>query len=107
MQTQWAEVIMVRSTVSNAKILASTLKELIRDVDREGRSGRIRIYQRERIDTDFCIVLIHDEEKQTSGHSQMGVRLAAALKERGQVHHTVWIAMDNTATDSHHEVISP
>ena len=55
---------------------------------------RIRIYHRERIDTDFCIVVFHDGAKAKVGGSRLGLRLAAALKEFGQVHHAVWFEMD-------------
>ena len=58
-QTSWTEVITVRSHGVNAMLLSSTLKDLMRSVDREDGSGRIRIYQRERIDTDFSIVLLN------------------------------------------------
>jgi len=107
MQTTWTEVITVRSNGANATLLASTLKDLMRAVDREAGLGRIRIYQRERIDTDFSIVLFHHHEKATSGPSRLGVRLSQVLKELGQVHHTVWLEMDHKETGRHRQAISP
>lgn len=91
-QTTWTEVITVRSNGVNTTILASSLKDLMRIVSREQEDGLewIRIYQRERIDTDFSIVLFHHHEKETTGPSRLGVRLSDALKELGQVHHTIW-----------------
>ena len=89
-QTTWTEVITVRSNGANATLLASTLKDLMRAVEVEAGLGRIRIYQRERIDTDFSIVLFHHHKKKTTGPSRLGVRLSDALKELGQVHHTIW-----------------
>jgi hypothetical protein len=94
MQTTWTEVIMVRSNSVNATLLASTLKDLVRTVDREAGLGRIRIYQRERIDTDFSIVLFHHHEKETTGPSRLGARISDALKELGQVRHTIWRELD-------------
>ena len=90
MQTKWTEVIAVRSNSVNVTLLASTLKDLMRSVDREAGLGRIQIYQRERIDTDFSIVLFHHHEKETTGPSRLGMRLSDGLKELGQVHHTIW-----------------
>jgi len=62
-------------------------------VHQEDASGRIRIYHREKIDTDFCIVLSHAEENVMSEGSPLGLRLAAALKAFGLVNHSVWIEM--------------
>jgi hypothetical protein len=107
MQTTWTEVITVRSNGANATLLASTLKDLMRAVEGEAGLGRIRIYQRERIDTDFSIVLFHHHKKETTGPSHLGVRLSDALKELGQVHHTVWIEMDPKATDRPRQTMSP
>jgi len=105
-QTKWTEVITVRSNGANANLLASTLKDLMRAVEGEAGLGRIRIYQRERIDTDFSIVLFHHHKKETTGPSRLGVRLSDALKELGQVHHTVWIEMDQRETDRHRQAMS-
>ena len=107
MQTTWTEVITVRSNSVNATLLASTLKDLMRAVDREAGLGRIRIYQRERIDTDFSIVLFHHHEKETTGPSRLGVRLSDALKELGQVHHTIWLEMDHKEPSQHRQTMSP
>ena len=90
MQTIWTEVITVRSNSVNATLLASTLKDLMRAVDREVGLGRIRIYQRERIDTDFSVVLFHHHQKETIGPSRLGARISDSLKELGQVRHTIW-----------------
>ena len=100
-QPKWTEVITVRATGRHSAIIASNLKDLKHEVGRDAGDERIRIYRRERIDTDFCIVLFHHDEKETPGPSRLGERLSASLKELGQVHHTIWIEMDRNATDSH------
>ena len=81
---------MVRSAGSNAKILAKTLQELMADVVRSAGNDDIRVFNRENIETDICIVLFHNEEKSRTGGSPLGLRFAAALKELGLVYHTVW-----------------
>ena len=86
----WSEVIMVRSAGSNAKILAEALQELMADVARGAGNDDIRIFHRENIETDICIVLFHNEKKSRTGGSPLGLRFAAALKELGLVYHTVW-----------------
>ena len=87
---KWSEVIMVRSAGSNAKILAKTLQDLMADVARSAENDDIRVFHRENIETDICIVLFHDKKKSKTGGSPLGLRLAAALKEFGLVYHTVW-----------------
>ena len=59
---KWSEVIMVRSTGSNTAALKSSLQELMGDVHEDDASEDIRIYHREKIDTDFCIILSHAGE---------------------------------------------
>jgi hypothetical protein len=87
---KWSEVIMVRSTDSNAKLLAKTVHDLMADVARSARKDDIRVFHRENIETDICIVLFHNEKKSRAGGSPLGLRFAAALKELGLVYHTVW-----------------
>lgn len=87
---KWSEVIMLRSTGGNADALAKTMQDLMADVARSAGNDDIRVFHRENIETDICIVLFHNEEKSRAGESPLGLRLAAALKELGQVYHTVW-----------------
>jgi len=71
----WSEVITVRSTGSNTASLKSALRELMGDVQEDDASGHIRIYHREKIATDFCIFLSHDEETVLGEGSPLGLRL--------------------------------
>ena len=80
----------MRSAGSSSKIPVSTLKELMNDVTRNSKREAIRVFRREKLDTDICIVLFHNEKKSKIGGSPLGLRLVAALKEFGLVHHTVW-----------------
>ena len=94
---KWAELITVRSNHHNSTALASTLQELMDNVAQRAGHEQIRIYRRKRIGTDFCVVLFHEGEKEPADGSRLGLRLAAALKELGIVHHAVWIEMDRQA----------
>jgi len=89
----WVEMITVRSTSSGSQSLSSALRELMNDVAGEAGRERIRIYKHERIETDFCIVLFHEESTHHSKESPLGLRLAAALKEFGLVNNGAWIEM--------------
>jgi len=89
----WSEVITVRSTGINVGPLKSALQELVSGVLRSDVSDSIRIYHREKIDTDYCIILCHDGEIVLGEGSALGLRLAAALKAVGLVNHSVWVEM--------------
>ena len=87
---KWSEVIMVRSAGSNAKILAKTLQGLMVDVARSAENDDIRVFHRENLETDICVVLFHSGKKTQTGGSSLGLRIVAAFKEVGLVHHTIW-----------------
>lgn len=86
----WSEVIMVRSAGSNPKILAQTLQDLMANVARSAGNDDIRVFHRENIETDICVVLFHSGEKTQTGGSSLGLRMVAAFKEIGIVYHTIW-----------------
>ena len=90
---EWLEVIMVRSAGSNVKIMSKTLQDLISDVARRGGSDDIRLFFRENLKTDICIVLFHSGKKTQTGGSPLGLRIVTAFKEVGLVHHTIWDEM--------------
>ena len=87
---KWAEVIMVRSAGSDAQILDATLKDLMNDVVIEAEHETIRVFRREKLDSDICIVLFHREKKTRLGGSPLGLHLVSALKEVGLVNHKIW-----------------
>ena len=84
-------MIHLRSVVSNRKRLESKLQKLINEVDRKPKKHSIKIYNRERIGTDICIILFHDREKVEIGGSRLSLCLVAALKEFGLVNNSIWI----------------
>ena len=87
---KWSEVIMVRSAGSYSKVPASILRELINDLATDVGHEAIRVFRREKLDSDICIVLFHNRKKTRTGVSLLGLKLAAALKEVGLVNHTIW-----------------
>ena len=87
---KWAEVIMVRSADGSAKMLAATLQNLMNDVAENAKHESIRVFHREKLDSDICIVLFHTGKKTRAGGSSLGLHLVAALMEVGLVNHTIW-----------------
>jgi len=92
---KWSEVIMVRLAGRYAKEPVSTLRELINDLAIDVGHEAIRVFRREKLDSDICIVLFHDEIKTNPGGSTLGLRVVAALREFSQVYHTVWLEAEN------------
>ena len=55
----------------------------------------VRLYCSANVDTDLS-VHIHTETDARNQHtSDLGIRLAAALRDHGMVQHTVWLADQN------------
>lgn len=92
---KWSEVIMVRLAGSQSKLPGSILRELINDLAIDVGQEGIKVFRRENLDSDICIVLFHDGIKTNPGGSPLGLRVVAALREFSQVYHTVWIEVDN------------
>ena len=86
----WTELITVRSSRQSKMVLQPALQELVRDVAKKHGPKRIRIFHRQTIDTDFCVILSHEKERVVDCGSRLGLRIAAALKVFGLVNHTVW-----------------
>lgn len=87
---KWSEVIKVRSAGNNAKMLTAFLQDLIDDVARNAGDEGIRVFQRKNVETDICVVLCHSGKEAKTGGSLLGLRIVAAFKEVGLVHHTIW-----------------
>ena len=85
---------MVRSTGSNAKILTKTVRDLMADLAKSAGHGDIRVFIRENLETDICIVLFHSGKKTQTGGSPLGLRIAAAFKDVGLVNNTIWLEME-------------
>jgi hypothetical protein len=87
---KWAEVIMVRAADGNTKMLTAALQSLMNDVAKNTRHAPIRVFRREKLDSDICIVVFHRGKKTKTGGSALGLHLAVALMEVGLVNHTIW-----------------
>ena len=91
---KWSEVIRVRSAGSSAKNLEKTVQNLMADLAGNSGNDDIRIFIRENLETDICVVLFHSGKKTHTGGSPLGLRIAAAFKEVGLVNSTIWNEME-------------
>ena len=69
-----------------------TLVEAIRkSVGSEPDPVAVRIYRHARLETDLAVHLHRDVAERNDGASDVGIRLAALLREYGMVEHSVWV----------------
>jgi len=90
---KWLEIIQLRTVDSDRELLEFQLEALINEVEEETKKQAIKVYSHIAIHTDFSIHLFHDSKKAKDKGSQLGLRLASALKEFGLVNHSIWIEM--------------
>ena len=92
---RWIEIIEVRTTAASGYKLAAELQNLNEKNVQPGNSTKIRIFSRPSLDCDFCIYLEHDVAHLEKDGSQLGVRLADALKAYGLINHKIWMEISS------------
>ena len=70
------------------------LNNLINEAAREGKIQATVVYKHVMINNGFSIHLNHDTKKVDNGGSQLGLSIAASLKEYGLVNHSIWVEMN-------------
>ena len=74
-----------------------TLVDLIRrSVEPDEPSIDVRIYGHETLATDLVVHLHQDATEQAVRPSDLGVRLAALLRDYGMVEHSVWSRLESS-----------
>jgi hypothetical protein len=91
---KWIELIALRSIYKDREMLEHQIQELTDEVNRETKSLEITLYKRTAVETDVGIHILHNSGKVEDNGSQLGLRLADALKEFGLVNHSIWIKMN-------------
>lgn len=82
------EVIQLRSVSHRLETLSDQIIDALRAGDREPEF--VAIYRRNGLQTDLAIHIHGCATAGTAGPSDVGVRLASALKAYGLVEHSVW-----------------
>ena len=86
---------MKRLEIIHLRLVGICPPGLVEDVRKaivaEGESGSVRIYHHATIANDLGIHLHVEAEVGDARPSDLGVHLAAGLREHGMVEHTVWI----------------
>jgi len=88
---KWLEIIELRSVSKHHALVEQDLADLAAGADQEVKPQVINVYRHLTVETDWSIHLHYQSEREDVCESPLGLRLAAALKEFGLVHHGVWV----------------
>lgn len=83
-------MIHLRTRGQGRECLVSAVQKLMGEVEAGAGNHTFKLFNRELLDSDLGLHLYHNSQKVEKYGSQLGLRLAAALKEYGLVHHSVW-----------------
>ncbi len=82
------EIIQLRSTIYSIDSLNTAISESIKAKGEPSES--VSIFRRDGLETDLAVHIHRSEASGEGGPSELGVRLASALKDYGLVEHTLW-----------------
>lgn len=82
------EIIHVRSAGTSLDILSDQIDKSIRGVD--DQTEEVSIYRRDGLVTDLAIHIQRTSLSDGEEKSELGLRLASALRAHGSVKHTLW-----------------
>jgi hypothetical protein len=89
---KWLEIIELRITKNDYKIIESYFGALKKDV-RDKKIQNIMIFSKLNLDTDFSIHILHTTADLGTQKSELGQYLVSDLKDFGLVNHSIWIEM--------------
>jgi len=92
---RWLEIIELRTVTNKRDVLESQLQKLRDEINKESEKNTIEAYFSALIDSDFSIHLNHHSKDVEYRGSQLGLRLASALKEFGLINHSIWVEMNS------------
>lgn len=81
------EIIHLRLTGENPENLETMIRKCI---GTEFEKMEIRIYRNGKLASDLAVHLIRDVDENDRGASDVGIRLAAMLRDHGMVYHSIW-----------------
>ena len=85
------EIILVRVLGSNRELIINEVNKMISEIRTIDSQISIEVYCSITFPTDFSVHIdYYDSEKSNNAPSDLGHRLAEALKEFGLISHSVW-----------------
>jgi hypothetical protein len=86
----YLEIIELRSSNKDYENLSEKLTGFIDDLNKEYENYTVKLYRHLTVETDWSFHIQIQTEINFTSPSQLGLRIASALKEFGLVHHSVW-----------------
>ena len=86
----WFEIIHLRSYSAKKRDEALTAFQDLLPPDRDGALEKIVLFENRHIGNDLGIYLFWRNRAAEAGKSPLGLQLAAAFSEFGQISHSVW-----------------
>ena len=85
------EIIHLRLTGKRPPGLVTQIQN---SIGNQARSVKIRIYDHISVTTDLGVHIHFDTHLSEPRYTELGIRLASALREYGMVEHTIWLEME-------------
>ncbi|GAB6909435.1 conserved hypothetical protein [Desulfosarcina cetonica] len=86
----WIEIIHLRTHSHQDKAQAlAAFRQLSLPIGIERLKGA-RLFRNHTLENDLAIIITWHNEKKQGGKSPLGLQLAAAFSEFGQIYHTTW-----------------
>lgn len=100
----WLEIIEIRASGSNLDLLELQLQGLIKEINQDTKTQKVKLYRHIELETDFSIHFLHYTEKAYSKCRSISAQLIQSLKEFGIVNYTVWVEQkDDMKLGNKHE----
>jgi hypothetical protein len=86
----WIEIIHLRSYSQQDRDEAVTAFQNLSALDRNEALEKISLFRNRGLGNDLSIFLFWRDKTVQSGKSPLGLQLAAAFSDFGQIHHSIW-----------------
>lgn len=86
----WTEIVHLRSYSQPDRDEAVAAFHQLTLPDKEMGLGDIILLRDTALDNDLCIIIQWRKEATRKGKSPLGLQLASAFSEFGQIHHSMW-----------------
>lgn len=94
------EIITLRSSEQEMESLERELLICVAEVGQKDCGVVVELYRHAKVGTDLSMHLHYESGRGHPFGSDLGLRLAAALEQFGQVHHSVWVLVLEPADPS-------
>lgn len=90
---KWVEIKQLRIVGKRSLEFFKDLLSQVVQNDQRTRAPRINIYRHQSIESDLLVVLKCESDNTLNTPCDLGLHLAAELREFGRVDHAVWLEM--------------